>query len=693
MNSTLSRTIVRLLSAAGLCLLLVACRGEDQESAPAVPEPGSGSSLGFDAAELADDVRPQDDFWRYVNGRWLDTTEVPADRSAHGSFREVFDTTEESIRVLVEEALAAVQAGEAEGAQAQIGALYASFLDTATLEELGLTPLEVEFAAIDALDDTAALARYFGKASSLGVTTPITQYADNDTSEGTRLILYLWQGGLGLPNRDYYLDDNEDLVKAREAYETHIANMFGLAGWDHGVSAASEIVLLETQLAQLHWTQVQSRDRGKIYSNHYDFAGANELLGSFPLGSWLEGYGMAPPDKLVVAQTDYFAGLAEAVEATPMSTWKNYLKFHVLAAFAPYLSEAFDEERFDFRSRKLRGQESQAPRWKRGVRLVNGSVGEALGQLYVDKHFPPASKQTIGELVENLRTAYGQAIRELEWMSAETKNEALKKLEGFLPKLGYPDEWTDYSQLEVGAGTLMANVLAARAFNHQLGLERMTRPVDKQEWTYPPQTVNAFYRPAHNSITFPAGILQEPLFDADSDPSMNYGAIGSIIGHEFSHGFDDQGRKFDATGLLRNWWTEEDEEKYQARSSVLVDQYNEYAPLPDTKINGELTLGENIGDLAGVTMAFRAFELSGLADGPEIEGFSPRERFFIGFAIAFRDKIREPYLRELLIRDSHSPGQYRVMGVLANMPEFYETYGVTAEDGMYLPPDKRAKIW
>ena len=665
-----------------LVLLLAGCAGSTQ-----LPDPG------FNPAEISTTTRPQDDFWEFVNGNWLATTDIPADKSSYGTFHILNDKTEEQIRSIVDRVSTAVADGSATADEQTLGAIYGSYLDTDTIETEGLTPLADEFARIEALDSLAALTVLFGEYATLGVTTPVLFYTDNDATDASRLILYLWQGGLGLPNRDYYLSDQEKLVQARTDYEAHIANMFDLAGWDGGEAAARDILALETRIAGHHWTQVQNRDRQTIYSNQYGFSEAGAHVGGFDLNRWFSGFGMPPPDKLVMAQTSYFENLEIILGGTPLSVWKNYLRFHLLRSFASYGPSAIDEENFDFSGRKLRGQETQADRWKRGVRVINRSAGELLGKIYVQEYFPEASKVQISELVENLREAFRMSISELEWMSEATREQALIKLDAFLPKLGYPNEWRDYDALNVAPGANIANSFAVRRFNHAYELEQLSQPVDRNEWTTNPQTVNAFYRPTHNSITFPAGILQPPFFSATQDPAINYGAIGSVIGHEFSHGFDDQGRKFDGEGLLRNWWTDEDAAQYQERSRVIVEQFNAFQPLPDTAINGELTLGENIGDLAGVIMAYRAFELSGHADGPTMNGLTPRQRFFVGYALAFRGMRREQYLRELLLRDPHSPGEYRVKGILPNVPGFYEAFNVQEGDGMWLPPEDRAKIW
>ncbi len=651
------------------------------------------TQLAFEVSELSSTIRPQDNFWGYVNQNWIDSTDIPADRSSYGTFYQLIDRTEAQIKAILEELAATAEASSTDQDAQTVSLLFQSFLDQARLEELGLTPLQPWFEKIDAIDDYTTLQHHFGEFAALNVVSPVLFYADNDAGDAQRLLIYLWQGGLGLPNRDYYLKDTAKLVTARQQYQQHIENMFALAGWPNGAQAAAQIVALESKIAELHWSPVQNRDRQTIYSNQYNRQEAHTLLSGFNLDAWFQGMGMDTPDKLVIAQTDYFANLHPLIHNTPLAQWRAYLKFHLLAGFASYLTQDINAERFDFAGKKLRGQEQQAPRWKRGVRLINRSVGELLGKIYVAQHFDDQAKDQINQMVENLRQAFAVSIKQLEWMSTPTKAQALAKLDAFLPKLGYPDRWRDFSGLTLVADTLVHNVIKVRQFNHAYELTQLNQPVDRSRWTTNPQTVNAFYRPTHNSITFPAGILQTPMFDPANDPAMNYGAIGSIIGHEFSHGFDDQGRKFDGNGLLRNWWTDADAEQYGQRAAVIVEQYNNFQPLPDASINGQLTLGENIGDLAGVTMAYRAFELSGLADGPEVAGLTPSQRFFVGYALAFRGKIREPYLRELLLRDPHSPGEYRVTGVLRNVPAFYAAFDVGPQDGMYLPPEQRAKIW
>ena len=668
---------------------LVSCTpttDEAQDQQPVVAVDAAFSEL---VASFDPEVRPQDDFWNYVNRPWIEATEIPADKSSYGTFHFIIDRTDEQTRTLLEKAAAAEDGDEI---TRKVGDLYASFMDEQAIEAAGLTSLQPHFDRIAKVENLSQLVEEFGRLSAFNFTAPVTVYTDNDAYDATRRLLYFWQGGLGLPDRSYYLDDNAKLVAAREAYAVYIKDMFALANWTGGEQAADDILAIETRIAGLQWTRLQNRNRQMIYSNQLDFAAAEDKTG-FSLASWFSGYGAAQPEKLVIAQKSYFDAVGDLFVDVPLAQWRNYMRFHVLNGSAPYLSKVFVDRRFEMYGKQLRGQEQQQERWRRGVRFVNTFAGQLFGQAYVAAYFPEEAKAEMLAMVEHLREAFAASIGELDWMSEATKVHALAKLEKFLPKLGYPDEWRDFSGLATSRDDLGGNIITAVEFEHAYTLEQLTKPVDKSEWNINAHMVNAFYRPTHNTITFPAGILQPPMFELGRDPAMNYGAIGSVIGHEFSHGFDDQGRKFDGDGLLRNWWTDEDAAEYQRRADKLVQQYNAYQPLPDTAIDGRLTLGENIGDLAGVTMAFRAFELSGHADGPAIEGFTPRQRFFLSYANAWRGKIRDQYLRELLVRDTHSPAEYRVTGIIKNVEAFYDAFDLQPGDGLYLPQEQRVKIW
>jgi len=483
-------------------------------------------------------------------------------------------------------------------------------------------------------------------------------------------------------------------VEVRTKYAVHIERMFALASWEGGTEAAKQIPALEKRIAEQHWSRVQNRDREKIYSNKFSIGDADELSPGFDWTVFLQAGDFGNPEQFIIAQTDYFAELGNIIQATPLDQWKTYLRFKTLKAFAPYLNDAIVQEDFDFQRRTLRGQEELRERWKRGVRLVNSSLGEMVGRLYVERHFPPESKGSIDNMIANLREAFRQSIESLEWMSDSTQKAAQEKLAHFTSKIGYPEKWKDYSSLVIDPDDLMGNVRRSTMHIHAREVGKLSKPVDRTEWGMTPQTVNAYYRPTMNEIVFPAAILQAPFFDTTVDDAVNYGAIGSIIGHEFSHGFDDQGRKFDGRGRLSDWWIESDATEYETRSAGLVSQYDVFQPLPDQNINGSLTLGENIADLAGLIVAYRAWKI--LQDGddaPIIDGFTGDQRFFIGYAQAWRSKQREESLRKNLLSDPHSPASYRVIGVLRNMPEFYTAFDVREGDGMYLPAEERVKIW
>ncbi len=669
-----------------LLLALGACSGRLGDTPAARP-------AGFDPAELDPAIAAPEDFYDHVNGRWLAETGIPPEWSSYGVMQILYERTEAQLRAIIE-ASEAAQGAPAGSDEQKIGDLYASFMDEARVESLGLKPLTGEFARIDAIGSLNDLIDYFGHALSIGVQTPINFYIDADAEDPTRNLAYLWQDGLGLPDRDYYLSDHEQLVETRKKYQTHVRRLMTLAGWAGDGDAASTIIGLEQKIADIHWSRERNRDRATIYTNKFTPESAQALMPDFDWARFLNAADFGKLDQFVIAQTDYFQALARLLHETPLEDWKTYLRFKLLKAYAPYLNRAILDEDFDFQNRILRGQQQLRPRWKRGVRLVNTALGEMVGKHYVQRHFPPQYRQRVKQLVENLRKAFAQSIDAVEWMAPETKAEAHRKLESFTSKIGYPDKWRDYSALEIRSDDLVGNVMRSRAFEHAYEAEKLHKPVDRSEWDMTPQTINAYYRATMNEIVFPAAILQPPFFDPAADDAVNYGAIGSVIGHEFSHGFDDQGRKFDGEGRLRDWWTEKDAAEYERRAQVLVAQYDKYEPVPGIHINGKVTLGENIADLAGMIMAHRAYRLS--LDGqpdPVIDGFTGEQRLFIGFALGWRTKYRQELLREMLLSDPHSPARYRVNGVLRNLPEFYSVFGVKPGDAMYLPPEQRAKIW
>ncbi len=667
-----------------LVLALGACT--NASTAPA----GPAGPAGIEPAELSTRIRAQDDFFAYVNERWIAANPIPDDYTAYGVGRMVFDRTEEQIHALVERTR-----GNARDADAQrIGALYAAFMDETGVEAAGLKGLQPLFEQIDAITDHEDVWRAFGSLQPQGVRAPLAFYTDADAADPEVVRLYVWQSGLGLPDRDYYLEPDDKLAQAREDYRAHIANLYTLAGWPQGEAAADAILALETSLAEVQWSRVQNRDRQRIYTNKFTLAEADSHTPGLSWSSFFAAAGIPRQPLFILAQDTYFARLGELVASHDVATWRAYLKLHTLKTFAPYLAKAFVDEHFDFEGRKLRGQKAQRPRWKRGVALVNSAAGELLGKLYVAEHFPADAKRKISALVENLRAAFADSIDGLDWMSQPTKAQARAKLEAFTAKLGYPDSWRDYAGLDVTSDDLLGNVMRANAFNYAHEVDKLSAPTDRSEWGMTPQTVNAYYRPTFNEIVFPAAILQPPFFDADADDALNYGAIGAIIGHEFSHGFDDQGRKFDGSGRLRDWWQAADAEGYEYRAAALVEQFDAYEPLPDTNINGKLTLGENIADLAGITMAYRAYRLSlGDRPAPVIAGLTGDQRFFISYARSWRGHMREERLREILLSDPHAPGEYRVLGIVRNVPEFHDAFDVQPGDGMYLSPEQRVQVW
>jgi putative endopeptidase len=679
-------------------VLLAACSTDSpppgQVAASATQPPAvSAAELGFDPAELSSTVRPQDDFFQYVNGDWSNSTDIPAEWSRYGVSQIVYEETEQQLKALIESASGTDPAPD-DFSTHKIGDLYASFMNEQVVEELGIGPLTTELERISELRTHDDLIQYMGYALQTGIQGPVNFYVDADAADTDRSLAYIWQDGLGLPDRDYYLSDSEQLQGIREKYVVHIEHMFELAGWEGGAEAAQQIPAIEKRIAEQHWSRVQNRDRERIYRNKFSIEAADKLSPGFDWAAFLQAGGFGNPEQFIIAQTDYFAKLGSILRSTPLDQWKTYLRFKALKAFAPYLNYAIVEEDFEFQKRTLRGQEKIRSRWKRGVRLVNNSLGEMVGELYVAQHFHSESKESIDTMIANLRESFRQSINSLEWMSDTTKEAAQQKLAKFTSKIGYPDKWKDYSKLLIAPNDLVGNVRRSNMFTHAREMEKLTKPVDRTEWGMTPQTVNAYYRPTMNEIVFPAAILQGPYFDARVDDAVNYGAIGSVIGHEFSHGFDDQGRKFDGRGELADWWTEADATVYEERSAGLVAQYDEFQPLPDQNINGALTLGENIADLAGVIVAYRAWKI--LQDGteiPTIHGFTGDQRFFIGYAQAWRSKQREESLRENLLSNPHSPPDYRVVGVLRNVPEFYTAFDVKEGDGMYLAPEERVKIW
>ena len=647
---------------------------------------------GVDAANFDKSVRPQDDLFRHVNGAWLAKTEIPADRPTYGTFVQLDEKAEADLYALIEELAGTPNKKPGSTAQ-QVGDLYTSFTNEKRIDSIGAAALRPQLAEIDRLRNTAEFAALTGELSVIGLPGPVGGFIEADAGDPTRVALYLRQGGTQLPDRDYYLKDDPKFADIRGKYQQYLEKIFMLAGRPSAAADAKAVFDLETELAKIQWTQVESRDAVKTY-NKYPVSKIVAEMPGFDWAAWAKPQGIEKATEWVIGQPSFFKGFAAMVPKVSLDTWKAWLAAQLITMHAGYVGTAFDAARFEFFGKTLSGQEVQRPRWKRGVQLVNGSVGEALGQLYVAKHFPAASKARMERMIANLIEAYRQSITELDWMTADTRKEALAKLAKFSPKIAYPDRWRDYSGLQVKPDDIVGNVERSNRLETEYQVSKLGKPVDRGEWLMSPQTVNAYYNPVKNEIVFPAAILQPPFFDVTADDAANYGSIGAVIGHEIGHGFDDQGRRYDGDGKLRDWWTPADEAEFQKRAKLLIEQFNGYSPLPGMNVNGELTLGENIGDLGGLSIAYRAWNISlGGKPAPVIDGLTGDQRFFMGWAQAWRAKARDAYLQRQVLADPHAWAEFRANGPLGNIPGFYDAFGVKPGDRLYREPEKRVKIW
>jgi putative endopeptidase len=647
------------------------------------------------ASEYIDpSVRAQDDFFEYQNGKWLKTAEIPADKSSWGSFMQLREETLPQLRSIIEQA--AQDQNRAAGSDAQrIGDFYASFIDEARLEQLGITPLNAELAKISAVKDKAELPALLAHLGQIGVNVPYDFGIHQDAKDSTKYVADIYQGGLGMPDRDYYLKaDDAKLADARAKYQQHVEKTLALAGDKNAAANAKAIVDFETEIARVQWTKVENRDPVKAY-NKVVLADMAKMAPSYDWKSYLDASGISGKTTyVIVSQPTYLKGFAEIANKTSLDTWKAYLQMHLVDAYANFLSKAYVDERFSFYGKTLSGVSEMEPRWKRGVGALERAMGESLGKLYVEKHFPAERKARMEELVKNLLAAYKQSIDKLDWMSPVTKKEAQAKLAKFTPKIGYPNKWKDYSALVVAKDDLVGNVMRSRVVESNRELNKLGKPIDRDEWGMTPQTVNAYYNPELNEIVFPASILQPPFFDANADDAVNYGGIGAVIGHEISHGFDDQGAQYDGDGNLRDWWSAADHKNFAAKTKMLVEQYDGYSPLPGYHVNGSLTLGENIADNSGLAIAYKAYKLSLKGKkAPVINGLTGDQRFYMGWAQVWRSKMREPQQIVQVKTDPHSPGQFRANGTLKNQPGFYQAFGVKPGDKMYLAPKDRVIIW
>ena len=659
-----------------------------QSASPADLASPKFGTWGVDLAGRGEGVKAGDDFFRFANGTYLDKLTIPADRSSYGNFQALRDLSERRVAALVTE-VAANPAGDPDAAK--IGAFYNSFMDEARVDALGAAPLKPELDAIRAAASRGDLSAIMGRAPRSFHNAIFSLYIYADEKDPSRYGVYIGQAGLGLPDRDYYLKPQFAEQKAK--YEAYVAQILGLAGWEDAAVQAKAIVAFETKIAQASWTRAEQRNRDKTY-NAMTAAQLERAAPGFAWGRFLSNAGLWRRERLIVAENTAIPKIAAIYAATPLETLKAWQAFSLADNAAPYLARPFTEARFEFRNKTLSGQPEQRERWKRAVAALETGMGEAVGRLYVARYFPPESKAKMDALVAELKTAMGQRIDCANWMTPATKAEAQAKLAKFNVKIGFPSKWRDYSALGVRADDLYGNVERGAAYSWAHDVERVEGPVDRADWGMTPQTINAYYDSTMNEIVFPAAILQPPFFDPDADPAVNYGAIGAVIGHEITHGFDDQGRKSDGDGKLREWWTRADAAKFEAQAKRLGAQYSLYEPLPGAKIDGQLTMGENVGDLGGLLMALDAYHLSlGGRPAPVIDGLTGDQRLFLAYGQVWRQKIRDDALRQQVVSDPHSPAEFRINGVVRNVDAWYEAFGVAPGDKMYLAPDQRVRIW
>lgn len=684
------------LIVSALCLgVLTACGDNiNTESSTAIAAPEAVESpvliSGIEVSNIDPTVRPQDDLFRHINGKWLQEFEIPADKSNYGSFTRLADKAREDVKTIIEEAS---QGQAPKGSDAQkVGDLYKSFMNEALLEEIGIKPLEPEFAKIDAIANQSDLSEYIAYAQIIS-DAPFYVYVYIDDRQPDTHITHMGQSGLGLPNRDFYLKDDEKSKEIRAKYLAHVEKMATLAGLANGQQLAETVMDIESQLADKQWPKEKLRDPVAGYNKNNPEQMA-ELLPVIDWERWKKTAMLEKMTDVIVAQPDYLQAVNDMLSKVPLDSWKQYFKWHLINGAAAYLNADLDQAHFDFYKGVLSGVKEQEPRWKRGVSTINNVLGEVVGKIYVSKHFKPKAKEEMTILVENLRTAYGEGIKGLEWMGDATKQQALDKLHKFTPKIGYPDKWKDYSALEISADDLLGNMKRATWVETKRNRDKLGNPIDRTEWFMNPQTVNAYYNPVMNEIVFPAAILQPPFFNLEADVAVNYGAIGAVIGHEMGHGFDDSGSQYDGDGKLSNWWTEEDRAEFEKRAAKLIAQFDGFTVLDGIAVNGEFTQGENIGDLSGLTIAFKAYQSTKQnGEAPIIDGLTGDQRVFAGWAQVWARKYRDEELRKRIETDPHSPSEFRANGTVMNMPEFYAAFNVTADDKMYIEPEKRVKIW
>ncbi len=662
----------------------------------ATPVPGKPElgSFGIELGNRDTSVKPGDDFDRYANGHWFDSYQLKDYEARYGSFNTLSDQAEEQVRVIVAELAANKDLAPGSNEQ-KIRDFYASYMDKAARDAAGIKPIQPTLDRIAAIDSQAALIAAFGRVDVDGGNSPIAISLAPDRKNPDRYLVGVGVGGLGLPDKDYYINTDARFVTIRAAYVDHITRMLGFTGIKDGKPRAEAILALETAMAKKHWDRAERRDRDKTYN----LVSIAELNASYPGYDWAGQFvaqGMPVPSEVNVSTPSATGPVLEIIAATPLSVWRDYLSFHAVRSNAPMLSSQIDQASFAFTGTVLSGQKAQRDDWKRAVATVGSTagIGDAVGQIYVARHFKPEAKLAMDDLVENLRKALRQNIEQLDWMGDATKAEAYHKLETFNPKIGYTKKWRDYSAVAIVPGDLMANITALRNYYRNDQIARIgTRP-DRDEWGMTPHMVNAYYNPQFNEVVFPAGILQPPFFDVNADPAVNYGGIGAVIGHEMGHGFDDQGSKSDFAGIQRKWWTDEDRARFDARTKILGEQFDTFCPLEGTCVNGKLTMGENIGDLGGLSMAYTAYQLSlNGKPAPVIDGLTGDQRFFLAWAQVWKAKYRDEALVNLIKSDPHSPPKYRINGPMRNLAEWYSAFGVTIGDKLYLAPADRVRIW
>jgi len=659
-------------------------------TAPSIAQDAQLGDWGVETANIDPAIDPGDDFFRHVNEGWLERTDIPEGFPANGAFLELYLLSEERVADIISDM--GVTGGAPGTPSQQVGDLYSSFMNTGRIDQLGLDPLRADIERLQAIETPAEIAAAFATPYAPSF---VTEYVGVNSDDPDHYILNLTQSGLGMPGRDYYLRDDDDFRSYQDAYRTHLANVFALAGMDNGAERAQRIYDFEAALAEIHWVPADAQD-SLLTHNRMSRGELIDYAPGFDWAAYLAARGLGDIENLNVDETTALRDMAAVIAATPVETLRDYLTVHYIDNHAALLPDAFYQENFDFHARTLNGVANPRARELRAVQLVNGNLGELVGQIYVERHFPPEYKAQMEELVAYLRRGLRERIQTLEWMDDETRVEALRKLDAFGVKIGYPDQWHDYSSIRIDAGDLIGNMHRIAEYDWNEDLERLRGPVRDWEWGMNPQTVNAYYSSTRNEIVFPAAILQPPFFDPHADAAVNFGGIGGVIGHEMGHGFDDDGSRYNADGFLRNWWTDEARANFEQRTDMLVAQYDAFEPLEGIHVDGNLTLGENIGDVGGLSMALRSYRLYA-ADHPEtnrmIDGYTPEQRFFLSWAQVWRFMSTDGYTRNLVLTDEHSPAQYRVNGVVRNLDDWYDAFGITEDDALYLPPEERVNIW